>query len=655
MPIEPESVIEYVHLVQRPRRLVIDIDDHRPGDTLRAAAGRIHLGTSRVSDRIEIDLPPDLPIGRVAISLKFSNIEETVVSHVSMATSLVQGHAILHPDAIEQSGWSAVEVVHHLGPGARFKAVFHPPTSAEPDQRFSVMVENENHPPVEVYSWDPNSMPSDSGPVLVDAPLGTGGGPTRILLVAEGKGAAGRWVNTNVVEEQKPSVQTLEPVIGEPPRLIVLYVMDALRADHVGYLGHTPGLTPTLDRMASEGATFLNHFAVAPNTPPSTRALFSGLCLLDDRQLPHPGPIRMAEVFRAAGYRTASITGNPHLSDSLDLGTGFDSVELLRIREDHHPDHPPTVNRSAEILHEAALRWIDTLEPTERGFLYIHSMNPHNPYSPPPEIEDRLAPARASTVDGRTRTLVAIRDRELRVDDGDQERIRELYAACVAYNDREMGLLLDELDARIAPQEIAFVVTSDHGEELFEHGGVLHGYTLQDEMLRIPLVVRWPGRVRPVAIGSLTNTLDLHASLVKLVDDRPDQSSGRVLWPEMLRGTHPSSPSNVTYAAAPGLDGAVMIRSHHRKLIFAPRNGPRRGQGHGLGRSWDLEYVFDLENDPGELHNLAGTPDLEVALLRARLMAWTDTQRTLQPVPGGQVMNAETKDQLEALGYIVEP
>jgi hypothetical protein len=75
--------------------------------------------------------------------------------------------------------------------------------------------------------------------------------------------------------------------------------------------------------------------------------------------------------------------------------------------------------------------------------------------------------------------------------------------------------------------------------------------------------------------------------------------------------------------------------------------------GKGRGRSWDVEYVFDLVNDPGERHNVAGTDELEVAWLRTRLAAWVETQRALQPSPGDRVMDDETREQLEALGYVV--
>jgi len=280
-------------------------------------------------------------------------------------------------------------------------------------------------------------------------------------------------------------------------------------------------------------------------------------------------------------------------------------------------------------------------------------MNPHNPYTPPRELADRLAPPGASTIDGRTRTLVAIRDLQRSVQSEDIDRLRKLYAAGVAYNDRELGILLDEINRRFDPEQVFVAITSDHGEELFEHGGVLHGYSLYDEMLRIPLILRWPGNINTGTIRTLTNTLDLHASMVELAAGKASDSTGSSLWP-LIAGTNtPDSQPPLTFAAAPGLALAIMARSDRWKLIRSPRDGPDRGQGKGRGRSWDVEYVFNLENDPDEQYNIAGTDQLELAWLRTRLMAWIEIQRSLQPSPGDQVMDDETKDQLEALGYVV--
>ena len=655
-PSGSESVVEFVNVKNRPRSLEIraSMDDPNTKARVRVRWENRELGEFEVTEGVTIPLPVDLPVGRIALTLEFSPSDGIAVERISINPCVAPGDVRISPDGIEQSGWSVVEVVRRVQLGARMVVSFQPPSEAESRQRFSIIVDRGRGDPREVFSWRPGEGSNSTSRQSIDAPLSDDSGLVRIRLIGEGRGRPARWIEPRIVERQDFSAPVDFPTIGPPPRLVVVYVMDALRADYVGHLGEGEHPTPNIDNLASEGATFASHFAVAPNTPPSTRALFSGLCMLDDRQLPSPGPTRLAEVFREAGYRTISITGNPHLSENLDLGSGFESVEMLRVREDHHPDHSPTVNNSAEILHEAALRWIDALGPDERGFIYIHSMNPHNPYTPPRELADRFAPTGVSTIDGRTRTLVAVRDLKRDVTPDDVDRMKGLYAASVAYNDREIGGLLEQIDQRFDPNQVLVALTSDHGEELFEHNGVLHGYSLYDEMLSIPLILRWPAHVSPARIDALTNTRDLHASMVELVGGSAKSSTGSSLWSLMGYQGAQGQAHPITFAVAPGLEGAIMARSHRWKLIQVPRNGPDRGMGRGRGRSRDVEYVFDLVNDPDEKHNLAGTDELEIAWLRNRLGAWVETQKSLQPTPGDQAMDDETKDQLEALGYIVE-
>jgi arylsulfatase A-like enzyme len=652
-PNGPEAVVEFVQLERRPRLLIVGASAHRPGDTVRATVGDRDLGIHPVSKRLEIPLPADLPLGRVALTLRFSTPEATSLDRLRVKPFRAPGEALMEGSTLTLQGWSAVEMVRRVGADSVLVARFQPPEGAKPGQRFTVDIERPGNGAMQSLIWESGDASNQREIVPVELPLGSESGLVRIRLAADGAGPAGRWIDAGIVCREPPPPDLAGPEIPPPPRLVLLYVMDALRADRIGRLDSGTELTPVLDGIADGGCIFANHFAVAPNTPPSTRALFIGLTMLDDRQLPQPGPTRIAEVFRSAGFQTVSITGNPHLSPDLDLGIGFDRVSLLRVREDHHPDHRPTVNDSAGILHAAAVSWLEGLPPDEPGFLYLHSMNPHNPYTPPPEIEAQFAPASPSSIDGRTRTLVAIRDRTREVSGDDIDRIRRLYSSGVAYNDRELDRLLTEISRRFAPDEVLVIFTSDHGEELFEHDGVLHGYTLYDEMLRVPLIMSWPGRIRPHRIESLTSTVDLHASLQVLLGGDPDESTGRSLWPEIFGGNSERAQPEITFAAAPGLAGAAMARSPRWKLIQSPRNGRDRGMGKGRGRSWDVEYVFDLVNDPDEEHNLAGTDELEVAWLRSRLTSWLETQKALQPAPGTQVMDDETKDQLEALGYVV--
>lgn len=651
--LQPEgtaSVIELTHLKRRDRSIIIEPVDHPPDSTVSATAGDHHLGTFSLAPRVEIPLSDDLPTGRATVTLSFSNPGQTLVNRLAVMPALAAGAVAVDPGGFSQVGWSAVEITRRISGGGRLATEFIPPKHPQPAQTFILTLERRLGEPVEVFRW-PGSPPEKANKIqLIDIDLGPDPGFICFRFLAHGQGPAARWQHPRLIESTLSADPQATPPPPDPPRLVILYVMDALRADHVG----RDGLTPVLDRLASEGIRFENHFAVAPNTPPSTRALFSGLTMLDDRQLPHPGRTRLAESFRAAGYRTASVTGNPHLGPELDLAAGFEIVTLLPLEEDHRPTASPAVNDNAEVLHREALRLIRALPPGERGFLYLHTMNPHNPYTPPPEIEAVVAPPGPSTIDGRTRTLVAVRDQDRLIDEDDRRRLRQLYAAGIAYNDRELGRFMKALSDLIDPSEVLLIATSDHGEELFEHGGVLHGHTLYDELLRIPLTLHWPGRVAPGLVSSPTTTLDVHASLVALAGGSAESSTGSSLWPQILDSGDSAAMHELVFAAAPGIGSATMVRSAHRKLVLAPRKGKDRGQGKGLGRSRDLEYVFDLEADTGETTNLAGWDDLEINWMRTRLAGWMAAQHALQPEPGAMNMSEETKAQLEALGYVVE-
>jgi arylsulfatase A-like enzyme len=190
-------------------------------------------------------------------------------------------------------------------------------------------------------------------------------------------------------------------------------------------------------------------------------------------------------------------------------------------------------------------------------------------------------------------------------------------------------------------------VTSDHGEELFDHGGILHGYTLYEEMLRIPLILWAPGRLRPAAVASPTDTLDLRATLLDLAGLEAD---GKAQGVSLLRRNRAGREPRL--AAASSLKGGLYAAWSPRfKVIWAPRTGAGWGMGGGWGRSRDPEYVFDLVRDPGETVNRAGSGAFEAAWLRSRLLAWAERGRAAAEEPAEAPADRETRERLRALGY----
>ena len=405
-----------------------------------------------------------------------------------------------------------------------------------------------------------------------------------------------------------------------PPRLVVVYVMDALRADAVGHLGGRPGVSPVLDHLAREGVTFRAHQSVAPNTLPSTKALFTGRPFLARggwKLAPEDGPT-LAERFRKAGYRTGLFSGNVHVGAAFGTDRGFEHVAE---EEAVLPGRP--FNDNAARVNAAALAWLRTLPPGSKAFLYLHTIHPHNPYDPPEPYRSRFTAGIPSAVDGSIGTLLAVKKKRIEAEPAVRERLRGLYTGAFSYNDGELKGFFAALGGWAPPAETLVALTADHGEELFDHGGVLHGYTLHEEMLHIPLVLWAPGRLRKGEVTSLTDTLDLHATLLDFVGiPKPEETRGR-----SLAGPLPAGPR---FAAASSLKGGIYaIRSDRYKVIWAPRTG--------------LHWI-NIAGGGG------GGGGLEAAWLRSRLLAWAEQGRS-EEAAGQEPEDDETRKRLQALGY----
>jgi arylsulfatase A-like enzyme len=638
---ERTARLELVNLERKARTLVIDFHETAPAGTrVRVRVGGRGAGTFPLTDPLEVPLPfAEVPLGRVAVDLSFES-GDAAVAAAAVRPVLPAGEARIEGKDLLQSGSSIVDLARPVAGAESLVGTFVPPASPRPGQRFELAVEREDGSPVRRFSWTPSFWNRVRGARRFELPLAGAGNFVRVRLRATGAGPAGRWEGLGLAGDTRPEAPASAPAVrSAPPRLVVVYVMDALRADAVGHLGGRPGVSPVLDRLAREGTAFKAHQSVAPNTLPSTKALFTGRTFVARggwKLAPEDGPT-LAEQLRQAGYRTGLFSGNVHVGPAFGTDRGFEHVAE---EEAELPGRP--FNDNAARVNAAALAWVRSLPPGARAFLYLHTIHPHNPYDPPEPYRSRFTAGIASAIDGSTETLSALKKKRIEAGAADRERLRGLYAGAFSYNDGELAGFLAALASFAPPAETLVALTSDHGEELFDHGGVLHGYTLHEEMLRIPLVLWAPGRLRPGAVEARTDTLDLHATLLNLAGVSAE-SRGR-----SLAGPLPAEPR---LAAASSLKGGIYaIRSDRLKVIWAPRTGLNWGMGEGIGRSRDPEYLFDLARDPREMVNLAGGGGLEAAWLRSRLLAWAERGRSEEEAEQAPV-DPEALKRLKALGY----
>ena len=645
--------LEMVNLGGAPRTLLLDVLQAAPGRRVRVWAAGRDLGEFPLTDPIRIPLPGGLPLGRLPVDLEPDWGIRGVLG-AGLSSALPAGKTSIEGPDVLQAGDSLVDLVHQVKGGETLVGSFEPPENARPGQRFELMIEREPDRPLQRFVWSAGK----DGERRIELPVGKGPGLVRVRLLARGQGPAGRWGRLGLAgggeSSSKPPEQAAaapKPIPAGPrPRLVILYVMDALRRDAVGHLAGRPDLSPTYDRLAREGVTFTRHRSVAPNTIPSTKALFTGQPVVTggDWKLGKDEGNTLAERFRRAGYRTGLFSGNVYVSPAYGTDRGFEHVapEVLMNTD---ASNRGVLNDNAARAHTAALQWLRSLPRGEQAFLYFHTIHPHNPYAPPAPYRSLFTRGIRSSIDGSTETLVAVRKGDIATGPADRERLRGLYAGSLAFNDAELASFLREVTSLAPPGEVLVVLTSDHGEELFEHGGVLHGFTLYEELLEIPLVFWWPGRLLPRIVNDPTDTLDLHATLIALCGlGDPRQSQGRPL----LTRESQRDDGYVHLAAASSVAGGIYsAQAGGYKLVWAPRYGIRWGMGAGLGRSRDPEYLFDLRRDPGEHVNLAGDRSLEAAWLRSRLLAWIQRHRRDETAHRPEAVDPETEHKLRALGY----
>ncbi|MEM7308034.1 MAG: sulfatase [Planctomycetota bacterium] len=443
--------------------------------------------------------------------------------------------------------------------------------------------------------------------------------------------------------------------LGRPP--VVFILLDALHAEHLSHLGNGRETTPHLDALAAEGVSFPTAFAPAPYTLATVSSILTGRLpdvhgLVDKGATLLPEEVTLAELLQRGGYRTFAAVGNLNGSSIFGCEQGFEhytevfrpgdgrSVDVEFEGDQYHyakaVDYPPIV-----------ARWLadGAAEGDRPPFLYLHILEPHEPYSPPEAFRARFVdpgydgPYRA----GDSAALIQGRRGNLPFEDEDKEAVEALYDANLAHSDAVVGEILGMLDEAGILDEALIVVTSDHGEAFWQHGEQGHNTTLYDEMLRVPLIVRFPAGAKGVPAGArpaaLVSPMDLLPSFSEWLD-LPLPASD-------LDGT--SLSAALRDAADP--DRALILRSHHDPPWFGLRTAGTKtivvpGAGGTPGR---IEH-YRLDADPAEARNARAEHGADAQSDYDALQRFAADTAHKRVSRGFPISEAE-KAMLERLGY----
>jgi len=424
-------------------------------------------------------------------------------------------------------------------------------------------------------------------------------------------------------------------------------MIDTLRADHVGAYGYERNTTPVIDELARTGLRFELALSQSSWTLPSLMSLFTARHppdlpgdLSDIRQAygMDEGETTLAEQLHAAGYRTISVATNPYNVDEIfRLMQGFEEKVL-------------EVKAPASWVVDRAVERLDAVPADRVGapfFLYLHLMDVHTPYAPPPPYDRMFAPSAAASDAGPDRDPAGATGPEELESPGflaRRSRSVALYDGALRFADAELGRLLEQLALRGLRDTTVLAIASDHGEAFWDrveleralglhsHGkpgqfGVGHGHTVFRELVSVPLILNGPG-IRPgVAPGPVRN-LDLAPTLLALAGLPPGGLEGDGVD---LSGSDPRT-------LPPALSETRRLDRLQRSLVT--------GQGQ-LVRIDAAELYFDTSQ--------SGWPRAEVAPdTRARLSRELDaTLAGARRVRSRQgYIDRETVESLRALGYL---
>lgn len=369
------------------------------------------------------------------------------------------------------------------------------------------------------------------------------------------------------------------------PKYVVFWLIDTLRADKLGFYpqknanGRKKVKTPNLDAVVKDGVVFDPFYVEGTESKASHASLFTGTYPLLHKVYNHKAKLStkhttIAEAFKSAGYRTAGFVSNGYVSDKWNYDQGFQKfVNFIREGKAHN----------AIAVVKKAKPWI-TKNKDKPFYLYLGTSDPHVTYRAHNEfIEEYDGKGYGGSykkyLSGKE--LGRLKGQKNPPKARDRKRIEALYENEIAFNDKHFGDLVAHLKAEGIYDETMIIISADHGDEFWEHGGCGHGHNLHQELVRVPMVIRYPASFPAGRSTAGADGVDLLPTLMALLGQTPPKDvQGRSLLP-FVGATNP-------------YPQAVMAMNGRDAYTLAV--GPAKA----IMRSESSIKVYDVANDIAE-------------------------------------------------------
>lgn len=398
---------------------------------------------------------------------------------------------------------------------------------------------------------------------------------------------------------------------------VILISLDTFRADFLSCYGYPRNTTPNIDAIAAKGILFENVISPVPMTLPSHTSMFTGMIPpahgVHDNMLykADESLLTLAEILKANGFATAAVLAAEVLDPSFGLDQGFDDYYAPKVLT------AADVQRPGNEINHIAMDWLDKHK-DERFFLFLHYFDTHYPYTPPEPFKSSFLT-------------------DPQADVSSPEYIRDLYAAEAAFADHCIGQIVNKLKKLKLYDSSLIVIVGDHGEMLHEHGELTHAYWIYQSAIKVPLIIKLPGRKKAKRITRIAGIIDVVPTVCSLLGIEP--------------------PSNIQgYDLTPYFDD----QPAGERFLYCESLTATKYQGNSLLGvvSDNYKYIqttrpelYDIVNDPAESNNLASDKPQLARIMQDRLKRiLEDTHST--PKTNQAQFSQGIRDNLESLGYV---
>lgn len=429
---------------------------------------------------------------------------------------------------------------------------------------------------------------------------------------------------------------------------IILITIDSLRPDHMSCYGYEKKTTPYIDTIAKQGVMFKQALTVAPWTYPAMFSLFSSFYPSVYGMTPSLRQLNNIVLFGQAlkhkGYYKTAVCGHHALATMKQFTQFFDKfISIEPKRESLWTDN------NAQKVTQLALNYLSQQGGKRNFFLWVHYMDPHGPYNPPSAYKKRwnrpaltqgfkkipISKSKWIGLNGVPEYIAENMD----IQSMDINEYTALYDAEISFVDSQIGVLIEELEKLNMGKNTVIIITADHGESLGEHDLFGHEFLLYDNLLRIPLIIKYPKKfVSNKIIERQVKIIDIMPTIFDILRiEKKFPLQGESLLPLAYGENKTISPYAYSLYMNNGIS-KYAVRIHEWKLIYDHN---------------DKKYeLYNLQKDPGEIINLFPLQNNSfIESLKQKLDSFI-IENNFQNKDVDYFLDEETKKRLRALGYL---